>query len=387
MTSWMRIVSLLGLAGAIAGLGCGGAQPEAKTTPGDTTPTPGPTDTDSGTTSASTAPAATAEQQIRDWLGARIGERLSALGEKLGADAGRTLGQNPQVLDQARKLGKTIFDAPEVKKRLDKLEEESTAGMMRKIQLGMLVLAAGGVDDYKKQVKAKAQAIAADAVAEYLRTRFFKDPRAAKAIGGLGPAFKAQATVTAAGIQENLSAESSKKLLGIALRLSAAGGGAEMARRVEAWTGSCVAPADKAAEELLTGVANLPALQKALVNLISEILAHPTMIAELTATTAKLMDDAKTHKAYVAAYELIAFNAPEAEIRSKIDAILALPETETGLFAAMERLALRPGAAAILERHTSAVAQDPELAKLIEKFIVAVLDSCGDPTKFAASTK
>jgi hypothetical protein len=93
-----------------------------------------------------------------------------------------------------------------------------------------------------------------------------------------------------------------------------------------------------------------------------------------------IMGDKDAHKAMVKAYEAAAFDKGEEEVRKRVSAILDLPVVDRELFATLDRLAAAPGAEPMMNKHISKVGEDPELAALLETFIVNLLDACGDPT-------
>jgi len=51
------------------------------------------------------------------------------------------------------------------------------------------------------------------------------------------------------------------------------------------------------------------------------------------------------------------------------------------LFAALDRLSTAPGANGIMEKEMTCIGEDPEMAKLVDSFVVGLLDTCGDPVK------
>ena len=61
--------------------------------------------------------------------------------------------------------------------------------------------------------------------------------------------------------------------------------------------------------------------------------------------------------------------------------IVTLKKVDEELFAVLQRLTEAPGAGALIEKNLKQVGEDPELAALIDGFVIVLLDTCGDPTK------
>ncbi|MDD5306270.1 MAG: hypothetical protein PHU25_03010 [Deltaproteobacteria bacterium] len=334
----------------------------------------------------------TAEDRIKAWLGDELSAKVKTLGSELGAQVGGNLAGSEKITDGARKLGKAVFKDKDVAARLDKVAGKATEGLGAKLKLGWLALQAGGIDEYKKQVGDRTQEIASDVLAKYLRDKVLKDKRMTDLIQRFVPLLKLQAKVAAVSVEQNLSPRAAKKILGIAIRVAAAGSSDEAAAAVEGWITQCDPKVSGEVEALLRGIAGLKSVDDAISGLAVEILGHETTKRELAVMVRNIIDDKDAYKAMIKAYEAAAFDKGEDEVRKRVNAIVELKVVDRELFAALDRLASAPGAQALMAKHVSKVGEDPELAALLETFIVNLLDACGDPTappaaKPAASAK
>jgi hypothetical protein len=182
-------------------------------------------------------------------------------------------------------------------------------------------------------------------------------------------------------MQENMSPQASQKLLGLALRLSVAGKSAETAAKVQDWATKCDPNMVAALEKLFQNFAKLKSVEIAFQGIAVEVVGHATTQREFAAMMANIMKDKDANKAMTKAYEDAAFENGEKAVRGSIEKIVALPVVDTELFAALERLAMAEGASAIIEKHFKVIGEDPEMAKLVDKFIIDLLNTCGDPVK------
>jgi len=191
---------------------CGTDKPKPKD--GKKKPDAGAADTDSG---ADEQQVKSARDRIAEWLGDAATEKVQALGADLGAEIGAKLSSDPKVKEQITKLTKKILGEKKVKKELDKIADKATEGFMNKLTLGWKALKAGGVKEYKKKVKENTTKIATEVIEEWVREHLFKHERMAETMKKFLPVLKVQGKVAAVSVQENLSPEASKKILGIAL--------------------------------------------------------------------------------------------------------------------------------------------------------------------------
>ena len=321
-----------------------------------------------------------AQERIKRWLGEELTQKVSELGKELGKNLGLKLAEDPAVIDKAEKLTQKVLKHKEVKKRLGKISDKATEGFAKKLTLGWKALTAGGVDAYKKKVKESTQKVAVEVLAVYLREGVLKDDRTAGLLKGFGPALKVQGKVTAVAVEENLSPVVSKKILGTALSIAAAGDRSDVAQRVDEWVASCQDPTQTEVERLMKGVGDLESVEEALRGLAIEVLEHERTKAALVDMAVKLIDDKEVNKVLVKVYEAAAFEKGDDIVKRRFEDVLSLTVVDTELFAAIERLAGAGGSAAMINRHAASVSQDPELAKLIERFIVNIFETCGDPT-------
>ncbi|MBW2278537.1 MAG: hypothetical protein JRF63_13670, partial [Deltaproteobacteria bacterium] len=215
----------------------------------------------------------------------------------------------------------------------------------------------------------------------WVREHLFKHERMAQTMQKFMPVLKLQGKVAAVSVEENLSPEAAKKILGIALRLVAAGDSAASAEKVEAWIGECEGHVQDEIEKFFSGVAGLKSLEKALQDLTVEVLSHKRTNDELTAMVYSLTKDKETRKAMTKAYEDAAFEKGEKKVRASLEKMMATPRVDEEVFAAMDRLAEAEGAGPIIEKHLAKVGEDPEMAELADQFILSLLETCGDPTK------
>jgi len=322
-----------------------------------------------------------AKDRIAQWLGEAVTEKMSSLGSELGKDIGLKLATDEKVKEQITKLTSKILNDKKVKKELDKIADKATEGFTKKITLGWKALQAGGVSAYKKKVKENTTKIASEVIETWVREHLFKHERMAQTMQKFMPVLALQAKVSAASVEENLSPEAAKKILGIALRLAAAESSEEGAQQVEAWIGGCETHVQQEIEKFFTGVAGLKSLETALQDLAVEVLSHKRTVAELSTMVYNLTQDKEARKAMTKAYEDAAFEKGDKVVRASLEKMMATPVVDEEIFAAMERLAAAEGAGPIIEKHLSKVGEDPELGKLADGFILSLLETCGDPTK------
>lgn len=322
-----------------------------------------------------------AKDQIAQWLGDTVTEKVASLGADLGKEIGVKLATDDKVKQQISKLTKKILNDKKVKKELDKIADKATEGFTKKLTLGWKALQAGGVAAYKKKVKESTTAIATEVIETWVQEHLFKHERMAQTMQKFMPVLKLQAKVAAVSVEENLSPKAAKKILGIALRLAATEDSTESAKKVEAWIGECEGHVEKEIDDLFRGVAGLKSLEKALQDLAVEVLSHKRTSDELTTMVYNLTKDKAARKAMTKAYEDAAFEKGEKVVRASLEKMMATPVVDEEVFAAMERLAAAEGAGPIIEKHLAKVGEDPELAKLAEEFILGLLETCGDPTK------
>ncbi|MDJ0762156.1 MAG: hypothetical protein QNJ97_04130 [Myxococcota bacterium] len=322
---------------------------------------------------------ASAQTRIKDWLGKDLTARIALLGKDLGKNVALKLARDSEVAGEAKALSKRVFKDKEVKKQLEKVSDKATAGLGNKLTLGWKALQAGGIKAYKEKIRADARRVALDVLIEHIQNDVLKDERTAKLLKDFAPALKMQGKVVAVSVQEHLSAKVTKKVLAIALTISAAGDKAKMADRVEAWIERCEDHAKDEIEQLILDVAELPAVQQAVRSLALDVLTHERTEAELTVMARALLDDGDVNRALVRVYEAAAFEKGDAQIRSAIVNTISMPAVDTELFAAMERLATAEGAGPMMARHAASASEDPAMADLIEDFVVSVLEACGNP--------
>lgn len=382
MRSWPARVLLITMV-ALA-VSCGGGKPKAKDGKGADKGAAGATDGGKGGAGegAATEPAVlSAQDRIKQWLGNVVTEKIGALGEQLGKDLGEQLAKDEAVLKEADTLTKAVLKDKDVKKEMDKIADKATEGAWNKLTLAWKALRSGGVDAYKKKVKESTSAIANEVISDHLKNGVLKDPRMAETMKKFIPVLQLQAKVTAVAVEENLSPKVSKKILGIALRLAAAGESAESSAKVESWIEGCDTHVQVEVEKLLTGVAGLETVDGAVRDLTIAVLKHATTKREVTAMVTNLTKDKDVRAAMTKAYENAAFEKGDKAVRASIEKIVALPKVDDELFATLGRLAEAAGAAGIMEQHLSKVSEDPALAQLVDDFVVGLLDTCGDPTK------
>jgi hypothetical protein len=373
MSNWSaRIALVLVIAMAFA---CGNGKPKPKD--GKPKPDAGVAETDT----AKDEQVKSARDRIAEWLGDAAATKIKGLGADLGKEIGAKLSSDPEVKKQITKLTKKILGEKKVKKQLDKIADKATEGFMNKITLGWKAIKAGGVKEYKKKVKENTTKIASEVIEEWVREHLFKHERMAETMKKFLPVLKVQGQVAAVSVQENLSPEASKKILGIALKLAAAGDSAETSKKVEAWIGECEGKVESEIEKLFVGVAELKSLEKALQDLAVEILSHKRTADELSTMVYNLTKNKQSRKAMVKAYDKAAFEKGDKAVRKSLEELMAVPVVDEEVFAAMERLAEAEGAGQIIEKHLAKVGEDPELGKLADQFILSLLETCGDPLK------
>jgi len=322
-----------------------------------------------------------AGDQVASWLGKQASAKVSELTEKLASELGFKMAADPKVAAELKKLIGAILKAKAVKEQTDKIADKATSGFLNKVKLGFKALAAGGVDEYKKKVKEDTTRIATGVIEDHVKNVVLKDPRMAQLMKKFMPMLQLQAKIAAIPMQENMSPEASQKLLGLALKLSVAGKSKETAGKVEAWATKCDPHMVAALEKLFQKLATLKSVEAAFQGIAVEVVGHETTQREFAVMMANIMKDKDAHKAMTKAYENAAFDNGEKAVRGSIEKVVVLPIVDTELFAALDRLATAEGAPAIIEKHFKVIGEDPEMAKLVDGFIIDLLNTCGDPVK------
>jgi hypothetical protein len=368
--AWVVIAAL------VVALGCSGKKPDVKGQDN----TGGTAGADAGT-AAEEPEVKEAEGQVASWLGKQASAKAAELTEKLAAELGFRIADNAKVQAQIGKLIGAILKAKEVKAQTDKIADKATSGFLNKVKLGFKALAAGGVDEYKKKVKEDTTRIATEVIEAHVKNVVMKDPRLAQLMKKFMPVLQLQAKIAAIPMQENMSPEASQKLLGLALKLSVAGKSKETAAKVQDWATKCDPNMVAALEKLFQNLTKLKSVETAVEGIAVDVVGHETTGREFAAMMANIMKDADANKAMIKAYENAAFDNGEKAVRGSIEKVVALPIVDTELFAALERLAAAEGAPAIIEKHFKVIGEDPEMAKLVDKFVVDLLATCGDPVK------
>ena len=322
-----------------------------------------------------------AKSQITNWLGKEAAEKISQLGGDLSKELGLKISNDEKVKAEIGKLTSKILKDKSVKKKTDKIADKATSGFLNKVKLGWKAIQAGGVDEYKKKVKEKTTRIAMEVISEHLDNEVMKDPRMAELIKGFVPILQLQAKITAISLTDNLSPVASKKILGIALTLSVTGKSNETGKKVEAWIQECDGHVEVQIEKLFRGIADLKSVETALQGVVVRVVAHDRTKTEFVTMMSNIMKDKNANKAMIKAYENTAFDKSEKAIRASIEKIVKLPVVDNELFAALERLTTAPGANGIMEKEMAGIGEDPEMAKLVDDFVVGLLDTCGDPIK------
>jgi hypothetical protein len=187
-----------------------------------------------------------------------------------------------------------------------------------------------------------------------------------------------QARLSAATLQSNLSPKLSQKIFGISLKLSVPGKSEETSAKVEQWISSCDGNVEAQLEKLFVDVSKLKSTSKAVAALAAEVIGHPTTRRELAEMIVRILDDKDAYNQAVKVYEQAAFDKGEKQIRDALTALIAMPVVDKELFATLEKLAAAPGAGAIIEKHMNTVSEDPEMAALVDTFLINLLVVCGD---------
>ncbi len=323
---------------------------------------------------------AEAQQQIRNWLGRDVTEKVSRIGSDLGKIIGEKFASNPQVIAEFKKLAADVLKAPEVKSRLKKIEERATAGFTKKLSLGWRALKAGGIDEFKNKVSADAQRVAVEIVGRHVREEVLKDERFKALLKDFSPVLKVQGQVAALAMQENLSPRVTKKILSLALTISSAKGDPVMAERVSSWLRGCEGDEDTYIQKMMADVAALPSLDQAAVGLGVEVLGHERTRKELVQMVVTLVDDPQVNKALEKVYEAASFEKGDEEIKKAMSALIVMEIVDTELFSALNRLAGAEGAGPMIGRHMKTVSGDQRLAIIVEDFVLGLLETCGDPS-------
>jgi len=371
--SSLRTMTVIAAAAALA-LACGDKKPKPKD------------GSDAKPAAGEAAPATEAEKAevrgtLATWLGDEASKRVSTLMTGLATELALKISSDEKVMAELSKLSTTILRDKEVRKLTDKIADKATSGFINKMKLAWKALQKGGVDEYKAEVKEKTTRIATEVINAHIKDAVLKDPRMAELIKKFTPLLQLQAKIAAISVQENLSPESSKKLLGLTLKLTVAGKADATSKKVEAWTQRCDGHVEAEIEKLFKQVVRLKSLDAALQKLAVEVIGHQRTAAELSAMMAVIMKDKDAQAAMTKAYENAAFDKGDKAIRESIEKIVALPVVDTELFAALGRLAEAEGAGGIMERQLAPVGADPEMAKLVDAFLISVLQTCGDPVK------
>ncbi|MCU0663147.1 MAG: hypothetical protein MUC50_12585 [Myxococcota bacterium] len=357
-------VFMLGL-----GLGCGSKKPKS---------------TDTGDKPATTQ----AEEQerveqakvkLQDFLGEKLAAHIKTLGGQIAKQASSKISGSAKVNEAAGKLTKDLFEDPTIKPTIEKIADDATGGLAKKLSLGWKALTHGGVDQYKAKVKEKARNAAVSVLTEYAKTHILAGEKGGELLKGFGPALRLTGAASVAGLQENLSPRVTKKILGIATRIAAQSDKAQIAERIEAWLAECESLTAKESEKLLSGMSQLPAFEKAVVGLAVEVLGHPTTKKELVIAFRAMLADDKVRQAITKVYEDASFNQSEDRIKADIEATLAIALVQEELYGALARLTGAPGAGGIMSRHVGLIAEDPRFAAMVEEFTLNVLEGCGDP--------
>jgi hypothetical protein len=372
----IRLVGMLALAAALA-CGCGGKKAETKTAD----KAKAESATTDGAQAAEQPQAKEAEKEVASWLGKQASARAAELAEKLAAELGFKIADDAKVAQQIKNLIGTILKDKTVKAETDKIADKATSGFFNKAKLAWKAITAGGVDEYKKKVKDNTTRIATDVIEEHVKGVVMKDPRMAQLMKKFMPTLQLEAKIAAIPMQQNMSPEAAQKLLGLALKLSVAGKSKETADKFAAWSAKCDPHMVTALEKLFGEVAKLKSIETGFESLAVDVVGHPTTARELVAMMTNIMKDKDAHKAMTQAYEDAAFDNGDKAIRSSIEKIVALPIVDDELFAALDRLASAEGAGPVIEKNFKVIGEDPEMAKLVDGFIVNLLNTCGDPAK------
>ncbi len=367
MKSWKPVFVFVAIALLTA---CGGKKKDATTPDKEAT-----TEESKGDERAGEA-----EKKIRTWLSTDLAKKMSEMGKAIGKDVGVKLAKNPEVISKAKALSGAIFKDGAVKPKLKAIEDRATAGFGKKLSLGWKAIKSGGLDNFKKKVAADAQRVAMEVMSVYLKENLLKDERTAALLKEFTPVLKLQGQMAALALQENLSPKATKKIVGIALRLSSTGANPDMADSVDAWIKECESDVDSKMETLVAQVGNLESLQTAAAGVAVDVLAHPRTKKELADLAVRLVDDKAVNQALTKVYEAAAFEKGDAAIRQAMEGVLAIDTVDRELFTTLERLSSAPGAGAIIGKHLNTVTEDPKLAAIVEDFVISVLETCGDPS-------
>jgi hypothetical protein len=321
------------------------------------------------------------QKKIRTWLSTDIAQKISDMGKTLGKNIGLRLAANPEVMQKVKGLSGDLFKDKEVKPRLKAIEDKATAGFGKKLTLGWKALKAGGIDEFKKKVSADAQRVATDVLTLHLKEDILKDERTAALLKQFTPVLKLQGQLAAMSLQENLSPKVTKQIVGIALRIVAAGESETIADSVDAWLKACESDVDPKIVTLIEDLSALPAVEKATAGLAIEVVGHPRTKKELAALMVRLTEDKAVNQGLVKVYEAAAFEKGDPAIQQALEAVLALDSVDREIFVTLKNLAEAEGAGAIIGKHLATVSDDPKLVALIEDFIISVLETCGDPSQ------
>jgi hypothetical protein len=374
-----RFAWVVALALAVGALGCSGKKPKVEGQ-GKGKPTGGTVDADAGAPAEEPA-AKEAEDQVASWLGKQASAKAAELTEKLASDLGFKIADDAKVQQQIKNLIGTILKAKAVKEQTDKIADKATSGFINKVKLGWKALQAGGVDEYKKKVKDDTTRIATDVIEAHVKNAVLKDPRMAQLMKKFMPILQLEAKIAAIPMQENMSPEASQKLLGLALKLSVAGKSKETAAKVADWSAKCDPHMAEALEKLFQKLTGLKSVETAVGGIAVDVVGHETTAREFATMMTNIMKDKDAHAAMTKAYENAAFDNGEKAVRGSIEKIVALPIVDAELFAALDRLAAAEGAPALIEKHFKVIGEDPEMAKLVDGFVIDLLSTCGDPSK------
>ena len=362
----MKILQSIVVATTVVALtACGSKKP--KTESAEQTP-----DTDAN------AQQAEAESQIVHWLGEDAAQTVTEAGKKTAKKLADKMLESEEVTDAIGYLISEVFKQKDVKKKIDKIADNATSGVKNKLTLLGKAIASGGVSDYKKKVKQRGTEIAKEILEARIQNELLKDDRMKDVIKKLIPMLKIQGQLATATIQGNMSPKVSQKLFTITLNLAVDGNSDKTAQKVEEWIANCEGHAEDEMVNLLKQVGKLKSLQKALRELAVDVLRHDRMVSELSAMTLRILDNEAAWNAAIDAYKAVAMDEDESEIRDKMTVLFNLPVIDDEIFKTLNVLAEAEGANALMEEHLAIATEDEKMAALVEDFLVALLDTCGE---------
>jgi hypothetical protein len=319
-----------------------------------------------------------AQKRIRHWLSTDLSKKITQLGKDLGKEIGLKIAANQEVMAELKGLSKAVLKDPEIKPRLKEIEDRATKGFGNKLTLGWKALKSGGIDKFKAKVAADAQRVAVDVLTAHIKDHVLKDERLAALMKDFAPVIKIQAQIAAIALQENLSPKVTKKILGIALRITSAKNDPNVADKVDAWIKQCEGDEDAHIAKFVTNVSTLQSMDEAMSGLAVEVIGHERTKKELIQMMSALIDDNDVNAGLEKVYDAAAFEKGDAEIKKAMEAVVAMEAVDRELFATLGRLAAAEGAGPIIGKHLKVVAEDPNLAEIVEDFILGLLETCGD---------